>query len=65
MNPYSPISWLYIHGFLCQNSKKSYFEVISGFLEKRISVRLLPQVTTGDCAGIASVLHMASLAPAH
>ena len=38
MNPYSPISWLYVHGFLGQNFKKLDFEVIAGYLEKRISV---------------------------
>ena len=38
MNPYSPISWLYVYGFLGQNLKKLDLEVIAGYLEKRISV---------------------------
>ena len=39
MNPSSPISWLYVFGLLGQNSKKQDFEVISGYLEKRITVQ--------------------------
>ena len=39
MNPYSPISWLYVDGFLCQNlKKKKNFVVIAGYLEKRLVI---------------------------
>ena len=38
MNPYFPTSWLHVHGFLGQNLKRLDFEVIAGYLEKRISV---------------------------
>ena len=38
MNPYSPISWLYLYEFLGPKFKKLDFEVISGYLEKRITV---------------------------
>ena len=41
MHPYSPISWLYVHGFLGQNFKRLDLGVIAGYLEKRISVRAL------------------------
>ena len=39
MHPYSPISWLYVIGFLGQNFKRLDLGVIAGYLEKRISVR--------------------------
>ena len=40
MNSYSYVSWFYVIGFLVQNSKNSFWEVISGNLKKRITVRL-------------------------
>ena len=39
MNPYSPITWLYVQGFSDQNLKRWIFEVIAGNLDKRISVK--------------------------
>ena len=43
MNPYSPKSWLYLYGFLGPKFKKLDFEVISGNLEKRITVNQVPR----------------------
>ena len=39
MHPYSPISSLYVHGFLGQNFKRLDLGGIAGYLEKWISVR--------------------------
>ena len=47
MNPYSPISWLYVHGFSGQNLKHWIFEVIAGNLEKRISAQWSKAIVGG------------------